>query len=97
MIKSGKYIVKMTTTYTLMITIDINIKFDRTLSKFNDPNAMIEQLIENESATAIFTDGSKSIDSKSVGCASICLEHSTLSTISKTKMSLSSLPKILHF
>ena len=71
---------------TTIRELDINIEFDRTLSKFNDPNAMIEQLIGNENATATFTDGRKSIDSKFVGRASICLEHSTLSTFSKTKM-----------
>ena len=43
---------------------------------------MIEQLIENKNATAIYTDCSKSVDYKSVGCDPICLEHSTLPIIS---------------
>ncbi|XP_058803329.1 uncharacterized protein LOC131671138 [Phymastichus coffea] len=57
--------------YTLIDDLDINIEFGKTLDKSKDPNSELEKLKNERNPFFIFTDGSKSDNSNSVGCACI--------------------------
>ena len=65
--------------------IEVNTEFGKSLSSSNDPNLSINLLIASEKATAIYSDGSKSKESTSVGCACICpeLDKIIVNTLSK--------------
>ena len=51
----------------------INIELGKFLQHNKNPNTLIENLIKSENSMAIFTDRSKSVNSVSVGCASVSL------------------------
>ncbi|XP_058807568.1 uncharacterized protein LOC131673537 [Phymastichus coffea] len=60
-----------TTNYAVQtINVNVNTEIGQKLKKSNDPNSVLNKIIsENRNANIIFTDGSKSADSISVGSA----------------------------
>ena len=63
----------------------INISLGKSLQSCIHPNKIVENLIHSNNALAIFTDGSKSVNSISVGCACTFPELKIITTKSINK------------
>lgn len=70
---------------TLTSDIDVNIEFGKTLKNIADPNTAVNTLIEHDKCIAIYTDGSKSKNTTSVGSACICTDLDIVLAISTHK------------
>ena len=62
---------------TLTLKLEINLELGSKLKKSKNPNSMLNQFIFKENAYAIYTDGSKSLNSASVGTACISQDFNT--------------------
>ena len=76
-ISRNKYTTYAYDYHTHTSNIDVNTDFGLSIKKNKDPNEQIKNLIEKENAYAIYTDGSKSEYSNSVGCACILANSNT--------------------
>ncbi|XP_034194193.2 uncharacterized protein LOC117610666 [Osmia lignaria lignaria] len=79
-IKSNYYPIHRTDYYALIKNININTEFGKTLVRTGNPNTLIDQLTTEENSHAIYTDGSKSKESPSVGSACMCKDLNILTT-----------------
>ena len=56
------------------INVEVNLQFGESIKNNTEPNVKIDELIKNEKAPPLFTDGSKSPNSRSVSSACCSLE-----------------------
>ncbi|KAJ8679784.1 hypothetical protein QAD02_015571 [Eretmocerus hayati] len=70
---------------TLVARVEVDFKLGEALKKCKDPDQVLDHVLSRDNIIALFTDGSKSVESLAVGSASICPTLQKSVTVSLNK------------